>query len=82
MELENEINNPVDDQGTTQTEAASLMRSVLDNAFAGDSERLALALGRNKEQVEAWLSNNETIDYDAAMKARGIAQERNIELDD
>ena len=73
--------NVVDDRGTTQEEALSILRNLRDHGFASSNEQLATALGRTPEQVEGWLAGSEEIDDDAVMKARGIAQERNVEIE-
>ena len=71
----------VDDQGTDQEEAQNILATVRDEGFDGDNEKLARALGRSAEQVEAMIEGDETIDDDIVMKARGIAQNRGIELE-
>lgn len=55
---------------------------VLDNlarlkheAFEGNDENLALALGRPVEEVRQWFTGG-AIDEDAQEKIKGIAQER------
>lgn len=72
--------NKVDDQGAGQSDAVEVLRLVRDGAFAGNNASLATALGRSEEQVEGWFNGTETIDDDVVMKARGIAQERNVGL--
>lgn len=73
--------NKVDDQGAGQSDAVEVLRSVRDGAFAGNNASLATALGRSQEQVEGWFNGTETIDDDVVMKARGIAKERNVGLE-
>lgn len=72
---------PVDDRGTDQTEARALLKRLRDNGFEGSDEKLAVALGRPIEQVTAWTSGAETVDDDVIMKARGIAKDRNIQIE-
>ena len=55
---------------------------VLDNlaklkheAFGGDDEKLAVALGRPVDEVRLWFTGG-AIDEDAQEKINGIAQER------
>ena len=72
----------LDDQGTNQTEGRAIMRRLRDNAFDGSDEQLALALGRPVEEVEGWTGGAEPVDDDVLMKARGIAQERGVELEE
>jgi len=73
--------NVVDDRGTTQEEAVSILRNLRDHGFASSNEQLAVALGRSSQQVEGWLDGSEEIDDDVVMKARGIAQQRNVEIE-
>ena len=72
---------PVDDRGTDQTEARALLKRLRDNGFEGSDEKLAVALGRPVEQVTAWTNGAETVDDDVIMKARGIATDRNIQIE-
>jgi hypothetical protein len=71
----------VDDRGTSQSEGRAILRHLRDNGFEGSDEKLAVALGRPVEEVEAWTGGGETVDDDVIMKARGIAQERGISIE-
>ena len=71
----------VDDRGTNQAEGRALLARLRDNGFEGSDEKLAVALGRPVEEVEAWTGGDETVDDDVVMKARGIAQERGINIE-
>ena len=71
----------VDDKGTDQDEARELLLALRDRGFAGDNEKFAVALGRSVEQVQAFIDGNETIDDDVVMKARGIALNRDVEVE-
>jgi hypothetical protein len=72
--------NPIiDDHGTDQTEALNILTHIRDAAFDSSDEKLALALGRPTEEIEAWTRGAEIIDGDVIMKARGLAMERGIE---
>jgi hypothetical protein len=73
--------NVVDDRGTSQQEAVSILRNLRDHGFASSNEQLATALGRSAQQVEGWLDGAEEIDDDVVMKARGIAQQRNVPIE-
>lgn len=75
------LDQEVDDRGTDQEEAQNLIVSLRDKGFEGSNEKLAVALGRTVEQVQAIISGAETIDDDVVMKARGIAQNRGIEIE-
>ncbi|HEY0377917.1 MAG TPA: hypothetical protein VGC87_13425 [Pyrinomonadaceae bacterium] len=71
----------VDDRGTGQAEGRALLRHLRDSGFEGSDEKLAVALGRPVEEVEAWTGGAETVDDDVIMKARGIANERGISIE-
>jgi len=70
---------PLDDQGTSQEEAAEVLQILRDELFDGSNEAFALALGRTPQEVKAWFSGNEPVDADVLLKARGIAMERDAE---
>lgn len=73
--------NTVDDRGTGQAEAHALIRQLRDRGFEGSDEKLAVALGRPLEEVQAWMNGDEPVDDDVVMKARGIARDRGIEIE-
>lgn len=75
-----DINNEVDDQGTDQSDAARILWLLRDRGFDSSNEKLALALGRPKEEIDAWSDGTALIDSDVVMKARGIAMERGIDI--
>ena len=75
------LDQEVDDRGTDQGEAQNILASLRDKGFEGNNEKLAVALGRTVEQVQAMTSGAETIDDDVVMKARGIAQNRGIDIE-
>jgi hypothetical protein len=70
----------IDDRGTGQEEAAQILKSVRDAAFDASDEKLALALGRPTEEIEAWTSGGGDIDGDVVMKARTLAINRGVEI--
>jgi hypothetical protein len=72
----------LDDQGTNQTEGRAIIKRLRDKAFDGNNEQLALALGRPVEEVEGWTGGAATVDDDVLMKARGIAQERGVAVEE
>jgi len=74
--------NPLDDQGTNQTEGRAIIKRLRDKAFDGSDEQLAVALGRPVEEIEGWTAAAEPVDDDVLMKARGIAQERGVEVEE
>jgi hypothetical protein len=71
----------VDDRGTGQEKAAQILRNLRDRAFEASDERLALALGRPLEEIDAWNAGQASIDSDAIMKARGIAIHRGVRIE-
>lgn len=71
----------LDDRGTDTTTGLAILRRLRDDGFDGDNEKCAVALGRPVEEVEAWMAGVEPPDDDILMKARGIANERGIEVE-
>jgi hypothetical protein len=78
---EKQSEQAVDDRGTNQTEGRAILKRLRDNGFDSSDEKLAVALGRPIEEVEAWTGGAEPVDDDVIMKARGIAKERGIEIE-
>jgi hypothetical protein len=76
-----ETNNPLDSQGLTDGQGRDILRRLRDQGFDADDQKLAVALGRPVEEVQAWTSGGAPVDDDLIMKARGIAQERGINLE-
>ena len=74
-------NNVVDDRGNSQKEAIAILRNLRDHGFASSNEQLARALGRSAGQVEGWLEGAEQVDDDVVIKARGIAQARDVRIE-
>ena len=75
------LDQEVDDQGTDQEEAQTIVRTLRDQGFDGDNEKLAVALGRTADQVREMIGGTEPIDDDVVMKARGIALHRGITVE-
>jgi hypothetical protein len=73
--------NALDDRGTDTAGGLALLKRLRDGGFESDNDKFALALGRPIEEVEAWMQGSEPPDDDIIMKARGIAQERGIEIE-
>ena len=73
--------DPVDDRGTNQSEGRALLKKLRDTGFDSSDEQLALALGRPVEEVEGWTGGATAVDDDVIMKARGIAEQRGIEIE-
>ena len=72
----------IDDRGTNQNEAVEILTKIKDDAFASSDEKLALALGRPVEEIQAWTKGEQTIDSDGLMKARALALERGVRLEE
>ena len=75
------LDQQVDDKGTDQEEAQRILTTLRDEGFDGDNAKLAVALGRSENQVQAIITGAETIDDDVVMKARGISLNRGIEIE-
>jgi hypothetical protein len=71
----------VDDRGTSQDEARTILKKLRDQGFDSSDEQFAVALGRPVEEVKGWIEGTEPVDDDIIMKARGIAQQRGIEIE-
>ena len=78
---EGTANQSVDDRGTSEGEGRELLIRLRDEAFEGNDEKFAIALGRPIDEVTGMLSRGATVDDDVVMKARGIAKERRIEIE-
>ena len=77
---DHEETNEVDDQGTSEAEGRELLKKLRDAGFEGSDEKLALALGRPAEEIEELVNGTGPVDDDVVMKARGIAEQRGIEI--
>ena len=76
------LDQQVDDKGTDQSEAKEIIRNLRDSAFDGSDEKVATALGRSIEHVQAVIAGSEPADDDLVMKARGIALNRGVEIEE
>jgi hypothetical protein len=76
-----EQTNALDDRGTDTVGGLALLKRLRDSGFESDDAKFAVALGRPVEEVEEWMRGTEPPDDDIIMKARGIAQERGIEIE-
>jgi hypothetical protein len=78
----NSGNEPkIDDRGTDQPESLEILMAIRDGAFNSSNEKLALALGRQTEEIEEWLGGEGTIDGDVMQKARALAIERGVQVE-
>ena len=83
-EAKNELErnaNALDDRGTDNAAGLALLKRLRDEGFDSDDEELAVALGRPVEEVQSWMRGEGQLDDDIIIKARGIAQERGIEVE-
>lgn len=71
----------LDDLGTTAEQARELLGNLLENGFDNDTGLLSTALGRPEEEINSFIDGDEEIDGDLLMKIRGIAEERDIEIE-
>ena len=72
--------NIVDDQGTDQQGAREMLRNFCDRGFDRDIGAAALVLGRPEDELKQIMDAQFFVDDDLAMKIKGIAQERNIDI--
>lgn len=79
--LEQEGGEALDDRGTDTEAGREMLKRLRDGGFDADNEKLATALGRPVETVEAWMQGAEPLDDDIIIKARGLATERGIEVE-
>ncbi|HEX8707826.1 MAG TPA: hypothetical protein VF723_06150 [Pyrinomonadaceae bacterium] len=79
--METSSDQAVDDRGTGQAGGRAILQNLRDRGFEASDEKLAVALGRPIEEVQAWMNGTEPVDDDVVMKARGIAKERAIEVE-
>ncbi len=73
--------NIVDDRGTNNEAGRAIIQRLRDEGFDRSDEKLAVALGRPVEEIQSWMSGAEPVDDDVVMKARGIATQRNINVE-
>jgi plasmid maintenance system antidote protein VapI len=73
--------NIVDDKGTSQAEARNMLANLCQKGFDNNVGELAIVLGRPSAEISGILENDEMIDDDLAMKIRGIAGQRQIEIE-
>jgi hypothetical protein len=81
-ENEREENHELDASGTDQSEALSILLEIRDEAFDGSDEKLAVALGRPKEEIAAFTRGDESVDADLLMKARALAADRGLGIEE
>ena len=72
----------IDDRGTDQMEASQLLIKIKDEKFDSSDDKLALALGRPVDEIQAWMRGERIIDSDVLMKARALALERGLRIEE
>ena len=70
----------VDEKGSGQEKAWTQLNDLLFHGFNGRVDELAIALGRTEDEIQELLRKGGVVDDDLAMKIRGIAKERNVEI--
>ncbi len=73
--------NIVDAQGTNQEQAREMLSELQQKQSSGDNNELALALGRDVEEIEELLAGDDVLDDDLVMKMRGLAQQSETEIE-
>jgi hypothetical protein len=73
--------NIVDGKGTDQEHARQMLLNLCDRGFGGDPGEASLVLGRPAEELQQILNGQMHVDDDLAMKVRGIANTRNIDIE-
>ncbi len=73
--------NIVDAEGTNQEQAREMLSELHQKKFSGNTDELALALGRDVEEIEELLDGDDILDDDLVMKMRGIAQQSETEIE-
>lgn len=68
--------NTIDESGVTQKEARFELNALVLDGFDDDLEKAALALGRERSDLESINAGEMQIDDDLAMKVRRMTQER------
>ena len=71
----------LDDRGTSQDEARDLLTQIKVGLFHSSDEKLALALGRTVDEIQAVTNREQTVDSDLLFKARALAEERGLNVE-
>lgn len=72
--------NALDERGTTQEEGREMLKRFRDNGFDGSAAEAALVLGRPESEIKQMIDGEKLMDDSLMMKLRGVASERNIEI--
>jgi len=71
----------LDDLGTREFQAKRILKNLFTKGFDADVNKLALALGMDSADLDDLMKGKGTIGEDLLMKMRGIAEERDIEIE-
>jgi hypothetical protein len=66
------------DDAPRTASSKDLMTALRDSAFGGNTDEMAIALGRPNEEVAGWLDGSLPVDEDGLIKAHGLAEERGL----
>lgn len=70
----------IDDQGTTRDDARQMLENLMEQ-YEGEPAALGLILGKTPAEISGYLGGETPIDEDLVMKMRGIAQNRDLEIE-
>lgn len=73
--------NVIDDNATTPEQAQQMLKNLVTDGFADDIDATALALGETTEDIKQFMNEKDEIGEDLVMKMRGIAMNREIEIE-
>jgi len=59
-------------------EGRRLINMLRVQVFENDAGKLALALGRPVEEIQAWANGSQPVDEDGLIKARALGEERGL----
>jgi len=75
------VEQSIDDRGNDQNHGREMLKAFVDRGFMGSVEQAGLVLGWPEDRLTQHLNGDATIDDDLVMKMRGIAAERNFEIE-
>ena len=75
------VEQSIDDRGNNQEHGRTMLRNFIDRGFNGSVELAGTALGWPQDKLQQHLNGDLTVDDDLVMKMRGIAKERNFDIE-
>jgi hypothetical protein len=75
------MNNVIDDNATTPEQAQLMLKNLVADGFENDIDATALALGETTEDINRFMNEKDGIGEDLVMKMRGIAMNRELEIE-